>query len=521
MTEGSMKKIGAFLLSLFLCNLVCAATLDFHAPSFDEPYYRIRFQFEAKSERTLVQDVLLNGEKARTVLIFKDGKNIGLAAPLVKGVYDILIDYAWTSEKNYQVSLIYVPENSASPEKFEISGSSPRRGGVPGAEEGFYRIYKVEEEIGLERQAEISTLTLTASKSDIEGGNFVIFDGSRQIPYQILEKKESILPEKAPPNHPATLTYRLALPLNAKAGEKKMLLILKGENKLAPERGIVITGDGLGKTVKGSKIGLEFHPQSGQVNTIESLEAGIKLFNKAGVIHWNPDVFIPGLAWDHSFDWNPPPVFEERGGEFLYLNLRKGPLPRIPGVSLEVKYTLEANAPYFISETWLDFENDLGVIAVRNDEMVFDRELFDSLIYKDKNQKIVKMPLKEKEGVPFGLAHIAPDDLDWVGLMNTKERYGFFGLRLNSAVGNFEIPGSFLHKTGTYFYAPSDGNYVYWVRPLIYTWADYTTNNLLTFVPKGSFFYEKNAYVLLRWSDDLRPKIETLLQKLRNPLRVF
>jgi hypothetical protein len=62
---------------------------------------------------------------------------------------------------------------------------------------------------------------------------------------------------------------------------------------------------------------------------------------------------------------------------------------------------------------------------------------------------------------------------------------------------------------------------VYWVRPLLYTWDDFTTNNLMTFVPKGSVFYEKNAYVLLRLSGQTPRELDALLRRLKNPLRVF
>jgi hypothetical protein len=112
-------------------------------------------------------------------------------------------------------------------------------------------------------------------------------------------------------------------------------------------------------------------------------------------------------------------------------------------------------------------------------------------------------------------------DVDWVGLLNSKQGYGFFSLRLNAADGNFAVTGRFLHKAGTYFYAPAEGNYVYWVRPLIYTWADFTTNNLHAFVPRGSFFYEKNAYGVWRLADEWPRTLDTWLQKLKNPLRVF
>jgi len=521
-----MKKVLLGLLCLSLGGLAetpaGTVRLQFIAPSFDAPHYRIQFPFEVKKDGAVViKELRLNGSRSAPCLVFKNGKNIPLSTPLEKGLYKIIFDYAWARGKKYQVRLSLQPDGDTKSEELAISGVSPIEGGIPGGEEGFYRIYRVEEEIGLERRREIVTFTLTAPKADIEGSEFVIFDGRQSLPFEILEKRESVPPQAVAGTHPSTSTLKIALPLDANCHQKKWLLVLKGGGTARPAPGFVISGEGLGKSVRGSKLSLEFHPKSGQINTIEAREPGIKLFNKAGVIHWNPDVFIPGLGWDHSFDWNPPAVFEEKTGTFLYLNSRRGPLPRINGVRLEVRYTLHSEAPYFVSETRLDFEEDQGVIAVRNDEMVLFRELFDSLLYRNKAGEIIKLPLKEKEEAPFGLVHIAPEDLDWVGLVNDRSGYGFFSLRLSAANGNFAIPGEFFHRAGTYFYAPTDGDYVYWVRPLIYTWGEYFTNTHFTFVPRGSFFYEKNAYIVMPTGPDLAQQLDSLLMRLRNPLRVF
>jgi len=182
---------------------------------------------------------------------------------------------------------------------------------------------------------------------------------------------------------------------------------------------------------------------------------------------------------------------------------------------------VEKDAPYFVSETRMTVEKDLGVIALRNDEMVLYKKLFDTLIYKDRQGEIVKRPLIELPGRPFGLAHVAPANLEWVGLVNSVEKYGFFSIRLAEASANLEAAGDFSHNAGTYFYAPSDGEYVYAVRAYLYTWADYMTSTQLTFLPQGSFFYEKNAYVLFPWDDKTIPALDELARKLKNPLRVF
>jgi hypothetical protein len=498
-----------------------ADLLKFQSPCFEEPYYRIQFPFEVKGAKVLIKDLQLNGAKAGSFLIFKGGKNTALSAPLEEGPYTFVLDHAWAGNKQYRVKLIYQPEKSSQPKTFEMAALSPQQGGIPGGREGFYRLYQVEEEAGLERNQEVVTLTLVAPKTELNPPDIVIFDGLKAVPFEIMEMMESVPSEASSATHPVTSTLKIVLPTDARAYEKKMLLVLKGDKGPAPAQGLTVSGEGLGKTIKGTALTLELHPQSGQINTIDSIEAGVKLFNKAGVIHWNPDVFVPGIAWDHSFDWNPPAVFKEKTGAYLYLNSRRGPLPRVKGVTLDVKYTLEAGAPYFLSETRLNFEEGQGVIAVRNDEMVLSRELFDSLFYRNNKGEIIKLPLKEKEGAPFGLVHVAPEDLSWVGLVNSRDGFGFFSLRLQAALANFEVPGEFLHKAGTYFYAPSDGNYVYWVRPLIYTWADYFTNSHFAYVPKGSFFYEKNAYIVLRLSQDLPQELDVLMERLRHPLRVF
>jgi hypothetical protein len=495
--------------------------LKFQSPTSEEPYYRIRFPFAVKGEKVLIKDLQLDGANTVSFLVFKEGRNIALSSPLEEGTHIFVCDYAWAGGKLYKAKLTYRPERAERPQTVEIAGLSPREGGIPGGREGFYRVYKIEEEAGIERHQELVALTLVAPKAELDPSSIIIFDGAKKVPFEIMEKMESLPPTGVSASHPLTSTLKIILPIDAKAYEKKLLLVLTGDKGPSPVPGLAVSGEGLGKTIKGSRLAIGLHAQSGQVNTIESVDPGVKLFNKAGVIHWNPDVFVPGIAWDHSFDWNPPGIAEEKTGCYLYINSRRGPLSQVKGVTLDVKYTLEADSPYFISETRLNFEESQGVIAVRNDEMVFFRELFDSLCYRDKQGEIVKLPLKEKEGAPFGLVHVAPEDLSWVGLVNSRDGFGFFSLRLQAAHGNLEVPGEFLHRAGTYFYAPSDGPYVYWVRPLIYTWADYFTKNHFAYVPKGSFFYEKNAYFVLRLSGDLAQTLDSLSKRLRNPLKVF
>jgi hypothetical protein len=508
------------LISAFAPDLLLGEKSQFQSPTFDIPYYRIVLAVDLDQDRCTFQEVQVNGRKWESFLAFQNGKNIDLSKPVAKGRYVIEVDYAWSDNKEYRISVLSKSEEAQETQKFEIQGIAPSQGGISSEHEGFYRSYRAEELVGIERRGEICTAICTVPQKDFENQEFILMDGPTLIPYQILDVRESVPPEKSAASHPQTLTYQLAFPLDISARGKKLLLLFKGEKK-ADKPGFIISGDDLGKTIKNSFLELELHPQNGQVNTIQNNEHAIKLYNEAGVIHWNPGVHIPGIAWDHSFNWNPPPSFDEKAGKYLYINTRRGPLQRIKDVNLEVRYTMGTNWPYFISETMMTFKKDLGVSAVRNDEMVLYKELFDSFVYRDKEGEIIKMPLEEKRDFPDGLVHVGPDDLGWVGLVNSEKKYGFFSIRIDYVNAGLSPAGTWLNKPGTYFYAPSSGKYVYWVRPLLYTWSEFTTRNLLTFVPEGSVFYEKNAYLILPLDSEFPEKLDMLLKKLKNPVRVY
>jgi|Deesub1362B_J571_1020462.scaffolds.fasta_scaffold00001_61 hypothetical protein len=516
-----MRKIAIVIIFLIFRVCLLGQITAFQSPSFDRPYYRIVFPLEVSGGSWILQGLKVNGQDWPTFFVFQEGEVKNLAKPLEEGRYTVEVDYAWRSGRNYTLEIFYQRNDSNRVAKKVIRLQSPKKGGIPVEAEGFYRIFRAEEPVGIEREGEICLLTVTVAKQEMMNSGFILFDGKKPISLQVLTFQEATPPPKSAATHPVTLTYRLAFPLDIKPYQKKMLLLLRGKGEEESSSGFEVTGEGLGKRVRNKYLSLEFHPQSGQLNTFEDLKQKIRLFNKVGVLHWNPGVHIPGIAWDHSFNWNPPPSFKELVGRYLYISTRRGRLQRIKDVRLEVRYILETGTPYFISETLLTVKKDLGVSAIRNDEMVFYHELFDTLIYKDKQGRVVKKTLQPNPSFPDGLVYVAPDDVDWVGLVNSQQRFGFFSLRLAYAHPSLDLAGSWLNKPGTYFYAPANGKYVYWVRPLLYTWSEYPTRNLLTYVPAGSQFYEKNAYLILPVDETLGEKLDHLLKRLKNPVRVY
>jgi hypothetical protein len=522
--EGTMKRslLTVLVLAAGLPAALGAAEVRFVAPTWESPRYEIRLPLVVVRAPLTVAGVLLDGARAEAFRVFRGGKPADIAKPLDAGAYEIVLDHAWAPSKRYAFKVLVHGPDPAKVEERALAAHSPAAGGIPpGSAEGFHRVFKVEETAGLERADEVVELVVTAAKADLPAPDLRLFDGAWELPFEVLDFRASEPAVSAAKTNPPTVTVKLACPLSVGPKGRKLLLVLKGRPQAAPPGGIALAGEGLGKTLTTPHLVIGFQPKSGQVLTVEAPAAAIKLWNKAGVIHWNPDVFVPGVAWDHSFDWNPPAVFEEKAGAFLYLNARRGPMPRVKDVALEVRYRVDAFHPWFVAETMMTVVNDIGAIAVRNDEMVLHKELFDTYMYRSSGGEVVTGPLAELPERPFGLAHIAPPDIPWLGLVNTREKFGFFSIRLAAAASNLGLGGDRPLKAGTYFYAPSDGDYVYWVRPLIYTWGEYATNSLVSLVPAGSFFYEKNAYAVLRLDEGTPRELDRLARMLREPLRVF
>ena len=515
------------------------AKLEFVAPTFETPFYRILAAFTIEKGTSLIKSLDLNGAAPASFRILRSGKPMDAAKALGPGLYDVVLTHAWRPGKSYTLTIVYEEDargaaqgqrsaqaTKATPpkdRKAAWSAVSPAGGGVPeGYEEGFHAVFAVVEPAGIERTDELVTLTVVAPRDELGDTQLCVLDAGRLLPSQVLERKENEAIASAAATHPPTTTLKLAAAVRAAAHERKMLIVLKGGPPATPGAGPVVTGTGLGRTIRSSRIALGLDPQSGQLAAIEFLKEKLRLHNeKQGVIHPNPDVSVPGLPWDHASDWNPPPSVAEKSGPLVYVNSRRGPLPRVQDVFCEVKYTLEQDAPYVLVETRVTVRKDLGVIALRNDQMVFAKRLFDTLVYKDPREGVVERPLLESPDKPFGLVHPAPAEADWVGLVNTFNRYGFFGLRiasLNTAMG---AGGEISHRAATYFYAPAEGDFVYWVRPQIYTWGEHTTSNRIVYLPEGSEFYEKNAFLLLPMDEKTPGLLDALALRLKNPLRVF
>ncbi|MCK4337227.1 MAG: hypothetical protein KAX11_04730, partial [Candidatus Aminicenantes bacterium] len=218
-----MKKTCILILVLVIPVMLFGGKIQFQAPDYENPHFRLIIPFETSSDKTILESISINGKDWLNFTAFKDGNNINITRPFDTGLYEIYLDYAWKSGKKYTIILSYRNKDSKQTSAHTHISISPEKGGIPDtAKEGFYRSLRLEEPVNMERRAEIVYWTFHGRKSLLSKETQALFNGTIPINYQNLVVQETIPPEKAAANHPVTLTYKIAFPVDLKPLEKKL-----------------------------------------------------------------------------------------------------------------------------------------------------------------------------------------------------------------------------------------------------------------------------------------------------------
>ncbi|MCE5251786.1 hypothetical protein LLG96_16375 [bacterium] len=263
-----------------------------------------------------------------------------------------------------------------------------------------------------------------------------------------------------------------------------------------------ITGKKPAWTVENSAMTVQFHGRnqslpentnkdSGQISRVTlKKHSEIPFATSEGVLHWNPGIFVPSRGWIHSFAWDPPEKCEITQGPLFVEIRRSGIFPGIPEARLSITYRIFTNRSYVESGTVVEILDDIGVVALRNDEMIFPKGFFSHVAWESNRTPVVKRLdeftpvnqhgdiLRLRDDTPF-VTFFSPDKS--IGAASVREEY--------ATIGPGGAPPT-LFDNATYV---SNGDLQYWFRPLVYFHIDWDRKQLIT-VPKGSVYSERNIY---------------------------
>jgi hypothetical protein len=185
----------------------------------------------------------------------------------------------------------------------------------------------------------------------------------------------------------------------------------------------------------------------------------------------------------------------------------------------------------------IEAKKDTRTFAIRNDELAFGRTDFTHAGWRDKtpdmldtdNGEIGTTKVWGDDTIRLGghaLGSSLPPNMAWFSLCNIKNGDAVASIRLEWENKNV-LTGepSPLYNSHTVISEHEEG--FYWFRSLIYSPRGYTTMSLseidknLIPVPKGSSYYEKNAYLLYEFGMEKKfDPVDALNFQLRAPLNV-
>lgn len=317
----------------------------------------------------------------------------------------------------------------------------------------------------------------------------------------------------------------------------------------APEvvNGLEVAGSLPGLTVSNAYYTVQLDAKSGAIRTarMAKLDEDTKMFYKTVPIHFGTDVWSPGQAWDHDYDWAVPPNQKLEGGATALRYHRWGPLQTYRDVAVSITYTFYAHVPYIRVSSTMTFTENRSARAVRMGEIVVSHsekpqpdegkeaspEVFshfawpgdgDTVVIREINAHRSADGRANLEGVAPGALGILDRDVPWVAGYNAAKGYGMASLRKAQFAGN-QLGGPVPHTTPCTYVANYGWGFTYWSRPMVYplgakeTPLDQNTAiaaGTLFAVEEALLFFEPDSTLLdvreahRRFTEPLRPQFK-------------
>jgi hypothetical protein len=321
--------------------------------------------------------------------------------------------------------------------------------------------------------------------------------------------------------HPTTtfsLCFLAELDPNEKASYVVFFNNVSAENPDYPTD-LVVNGEGLGKTIDNDFYKILLDNKSGMISEIHEKQTGIKLEHKLetnGALHWNPGTYSPPHSWSHCSDWKNP-VFSEVKGPIFYSLRRSAPLPHLQEVTVSIDYYFYKNSPFILMESTMQVTEDLFVKALRNGEVVFNKEVFTKAAYASVRGKMHTIDFHDTRMHPEHVITLRPDT-PWVAFYDEEKSIAFSSLFLDVSSSNILGGGPSLQQPYIYI---QHGPWFYMARAFVYSFG---SNNQTRMLPakKGSIYHEKIGWLPFSFQKikNMRTFTQDTYNILKNPLHI-
>lgn len=538
-------KASLFLLCCLSVSLVSAQ--EFGYPVKGEGWYYIKVMIsntsETKNQSWKISEVFVNDVRSRDFLVFQIGKE--MYDKKIDGdlPFELKIRFNWVGEKEYETRIELLDTESESSITLHKTASSPMMRGYWNSDWKHYLVLSASEENKYARtnypiHATVGVLShyfhapdeIRVVKVEKKGGDVTYTEMPCQV-YDIThwEDEDLLSVEEFDENtgaritryHPTT-TFSLCFLDDLKPKEKASYLVFYNNpsaSKPVYETDLRVSGEGLGKTIENSFYKVMLDEKSGMITEIYEKSTGLKLEHKLetnGAVHWNPGTYSPPHAWSHCSDWEYPP-FSEVDGPIFYSIHRAAPLPHLQEVMVSIDYYFYKDSPVILMESTMQIMEDIFVKALRNGEVVFNKEVFDRAAYRTISGKYQTIDFADTRKHPDHVITLRPDT-PWIILYSEEKNIAFASLFLELSTSNLFGGGASLQQPYIYI---QHGPWYYMARAFVYSFG---SNNQSRMLParKGSIYHEKIAWMPFSFQKkrSLKTFTEKYFKMYKHPLSI-
>lgn len=514
-----MRKI-SFLFFMMAAFLLPAHAQHFGYPIEGEPWYYIQINLEIPKEQGegpwKINQVLVGEKQIKDYLLFQNGIEIYDNVIPKKQEFTIKLRHAWEGMKKYTLRIYLESQNVEKSLTLTEDMEAPPEKGYWDPMWKNYLSFIVEEEHGILRNnlpvhATVGVLSKYWHTPNeirmvkvLRKGQTIIY---QDIPCQVYDvvkwKDKNLLSDEEKDEesgltitryHP-TITFSLAFLVDLNPNEKATYLVFyNNPSALKPKikSDLRVSGKGLGRIIENSFYRIELDEKSGMIFKILEKKSKTLLEHKLetnGAIHWNPGAYSPPHAWTHCSDWDLP-EFSEVEGPVFYTLRRSAPLPHLKDVWVNIDYYFYSDSPLILMESVMLVNENLYVKALRNGEIVFNKEVFKETAYKTLSGKIETIDFTHTRMHPEHVTILRPD-IPWVSFLNQEQKVAFACLFLDYSTSCLQ--GGQASQQQPYIYV-QNGPWYYMSRAFVYSFGSNNQTRMLP-VKKGSMYSEKTGLI--------------------------
>jgi len=501
-------------------------------PTAIHPFYHLSVKLTLqKQEQFTVKRVSINGKAMLDFFVYHNGRFQKNSAIESSGSNVVIIRFDWKTGEDIKVAITGALKGGEEEAVVKSTVSAPAQGGYWDQKWPFYSSIVCTETAGLSRINEPVHATLAfysdRVKNPVAELRIVRVDThtgeTEEMPSQVHSVELYHHDEPSERYQPTTIC-EVAFSATVEAYGTQVYLAFYGNREATPptySSSLKMEGSGLGLSMENQYYKIKLSQTSGAIDEITMKTGSEYTFEHHletnGALHWNPGIYAPPRPWLHASDWDPPERYSEMHGPVFSMTKRSGALDHYPEAEVSVTYLFHNSVPWVLMTSTIEIRKDISVKALRNGEIVLNRELIDEFAWREPDGTEGLIRIQDAPRHPQH-AKVLPYNTPWACFISRENSCGLGMVTVE--LSHFRTDGGLCRTFRPYSYLQW-GPWAYYARPLVYTFVSAGPGRLIP-VPAGNIYYEKMAFLPVELEDERAGfrYLDQLHQQLKNPLMI-